>query len=281
MRIRLASVAFEQRHLTAFAEFHTALRQHVLFAADCGAQLIVFPEYVTSSLLNINNDWNAWTSAYQECLQQLATEFKIYIQGGTHLCLDKSNHWVNAAFFVNPTGAIQQQNKMHLTPVEKSPWELKVGEGLKIFHTQIGKIAILTCYDIEFPIAAQAAARAGADILLVPSFTDDRAGYYRVSLCARARCIENQLYVVQAPLIGNLESVRYFEQAFGKANIFTPCDIAFPAAGVLAEGEFNEEICVVGEIDLGLLHEIRECGSVTPIKDAKPVEHYTTHLTNF
>jgi len=270
MKFRIATVAFKQHKIATFNEFIDLLKQHIYFAADCKAKLIMFPEYFTSALLALNPDWQAWTTPLLEHLQNLARECKIYIQAGSHLTRDTgSNQFVNSAFFISPSGAIKQQDKLHLTPFEQQTGLLTRGKQLQIFNTAIGKIAILICYDIEFPQLAQLAAQAGADILLVPSYTDDRAGFYRVSLCARARCIENQLYAVQSPLIGGLSTVRNFEQAFGKACIYTPCDIDFPADGLLAESEFNEETCVVGELDLNLLHEVRENGSVTPLKEAK------------
>lgn len=283
MKIRVATVAFKQHKVAAFNEFIDIVKQHIHFAADCNAKLIMFPEYFTSALLAINPDSQTWTGLLLEYLQNFARECKMYIQAGTHLTRDEqSNAFVNRAFFISPTGEVKQQDKIHLTPFEQQSGSITRGKQLQIFNTQIGKIAILICYDVEFPYLAHQAAKAGADILLVPSYTDDRAGFYRVSLCARARCVENQVYVVQSPLIGSLTAVRYFEQAFGKACIYTPCDINFPADGILAESEFNEESCVVGDIDLGLLHEVRENGSVTPLKEAQsPDSLPVTLVSNF
>ena len=38
-------------------------------------------------------------------------------------------------------------------------------------------IAILVCYDVEFPEAARVLAEAGAQIIFVPSCTDERQGF--------------------------------------------------------------------------------------------------------
>jgi predicted amidohydrolase len=282
MKARLATVAFKQRKVGSFNEFVESVKRHIYFAADYNAKLIMFPEYFTASLLALNADWQTWTAPLLEYLQTIAQECKLYIQAGTHITRDESvNNFVNRAFFIGPNGAVKYQDKLHLTPFEIHPLQLARGKQLEIFATAIGKIAILICYDIEFPYLAQKAAQAGADILLVPSYTDDPAGFYRVSLCARARCIENQLYVVQAPLISGLNNVRNFEQAFGKACIYTPCDLQFPADGILAASEFNDEACIIGELDLGLLHEVRENGSVTPLKEAKSADNFPILVSHF
>ena len=61
---------------------------------------------------------------------------------------------------------------------------------------------IAICYDIEFPLIAHAMARAGAELILAPSCTDTIAGANRVHVGARARALENQVYVAVAPTVG-------------------------------------------------------------------------------
>ena len=60
--------------------------------------------------------------------------------------------------------------------------------------TDCGRIAILICYDIEFPEVARAHAESGTDILFVP--TGLMAPFEVVSnILVPARAYENQLYV--------------------------------------------------------------------------------------
>jgi len=279
MPTRVATVSFHQRQLNAFEDFAAAIQKHVQFAADWNVQLIVFPEYVTSSLLTLKMNWDVWTKPYCDLLNELAKKHKLYIHGGTHITKQK-NHYYNTAYFVNPKGELATQHKVHLTPYEKQMGKLHATEELKVFNTPIGKAAMLTCYDIEFPEIVRAATIAGAEIILVPSFTDDRAGFHRVRYCSQARCIENQVYVIQAPLVGGI-SVSAFEQAVGKAGIFSPCDIGFPSDGVIAEGEFNQDLCIVADIDLEKLQEIRKNGTVTTFTDKRSVSDYKTEKIKF
>ena len=49
-----------------------------------------------------------------------------------------------------------------------------------VFDTPWGRIGVAICYDVEFPEICRAAAHAGATILVVPFYTDDRQGFIRV-----------------------------------------------------------------------------------------------------
>lgn len=275
MRVRIGSVSFAHRPVASFADFAAQVRQHVRLAADAGAGLMVFPEYLTGCLLALQPDWTYWTAPYLELFRELAAAHRLYILGGTHLerapadAAAAAEGLANTAFFFAPDGQVVRQTKLHLTPVEQDPWRLAPGPGLTLLDTGVGRLAILICYDAEFPEAARAAAAAGADILLVPSWTDDRQGFWRVRYCAHARCVENQVYAVHAPLVGSVPAVRYFEQSYGKAGILAPCDLPFARDGIVADGEWNQDLCVLGEVDLALLDQVRAAGSVTPRRDLR------------
>ena len=52
-----------------------------------------------------------------------------------------------------------------------------------MFDTPHGRIAVLICYDIEFPELARNVCELGNDILFGPSCTDDREGFWLVRYC--------------------------------------------------------------------------------------------------
>jgi hypothetical protein len=60
----------------------------------------------------------------------------------------------NAAHLFTPNGQVFRQKKVHLTPTESGPYQLSRGHGLYLYHTDFGNIAILICYDVEFPEVA-------------------------------------------------------------------------------------------------------------------------------
>ena len=125
------------------------------------------------------------------------------------------------------------------------------------------------CDDVEFPELARATARAGAHILLCRSCTDDRQGFLRVRYCAHARAIENQMYVIHAPLVGSLPMVPAVSLNYGQAGFLTPSGFAFSRDGILAEGIPNQEMMVIGELNLKTIAESRESGTVLPLRDSR------------
>jgi predicted amidohydrolase len=140
-------------------------------------------------------------------------------------------------------------------------------------ETDFGRIAVTICYDVEFPELARVAAREGAYILVVPSCTDDRHGFLRVRYCAHARAIENQMYVVHAPTVGSLPMVPAVSLNYGQAAILTPSDFPFARDGILAEGVANQEMMVVGDLNLATIADSRQTGTVLPLRDS---EHSAT-----
>ncbi len=73
-----------------------------------------------------------------------------------------------------------------MTPFERD-WGISGGAPLRVFDTALGKIAVLICYDSEFPLLARALAEAGAEVILVPSCTERVSGFHRVRTGSMAR----------------------------------------------------------------------------------------------
>jgi predicted amidohydrolase len=127
---------------------------------------------------------------------------------------------------------------------------------------------VAICYDVEFAEVARAAARLDAQMVVVPSCTDDRQGYLRVRYCAQARAIENQIYVIVSSTVGSLPMVPAVSLNYGQAAILTPSDFAFARDGILAEGIPNQETMVIAELNLLTIRESRSSGTVLPLRDS-------------
>lgn len=52
-------------------------------------------------------------------------------------------------------------------------------------------------------------------------------------------------------------------------NYFAPSDFSFSRNGILAEGTINQEMMVIGELNLKAIQEGRESGPVLPLRDSK------------
>jgi len=181
---------------------------------------------------------------------------------------DGTDRVFNRSYFFDPQGHYGVQGKLHMTRFETEEWDVTADATLRIFETAFGRLAITICYDVEFPEIARAAARQGVHILVVPSCTDDRQGFWRVRYCAHARAIENQLYVIHAGTVGSLPMVPAVSLNYGQASILTPSDFAFSRDGILAEGNPNQEMMVIGELNLETICESRTTGTVLPLLDS-------------
>lgn len=278
MKFRTAAVQYRLADIAGFDDFEKQVTHYVRTSSEYGVQFVLFPEFMTTQLLSIGDGDGAalpidrlpeFTEAYLTLFQRLAREYGMYIVGGTHVVEVEGGKLRNAAHLFHPDGKIDVQHKIHLTPTEVTEWNMSPGDGLEVFQTKFGTIAMLTCYDIEFPEIVRIARAKGADVIFCPSCTDDRHGFYRVRYCCHARTIENQIYIVTTGTVGALRSVDFMRANFGQAAILAPNDIPFPPAGIIAEGVINDDMLVVGDLDLSLLEEVRKHGSVMTWRDRR------------
>ncbi|WP_157721800.1 carbon-nitrogen hydrolase family protein [Tumebacillus avium] len=274
----VGTVTYELKPLQSYEEYWQTVQMHVQSAQRQNVRLLVFPEYQTAQLLALQPVMthaeavaylDGFTEEYVTRFSQLAQENELTILGGTHI-VKEGDGYVNKAYLFYPDGRVETQNKVHTTPEERKVWDLKPGEDFAVFDTEIGKVAILTCYDIEFPETARIVADMGAEIILCPSYTDAPAGFYRVRYCAQARAVENQLFVVMSGLVGSVPGVEQIDMAYSKGAVFAPCDYPFPPDGILSEGMLNASMVTTAPIDLVRLNENRTMGNVSPYFDRKP-----------
>jgi predicted amidohydrolase len=127
----------------------------------------------------------------------------------------------------------------------------------------------LICYDVEFPELSRILADEGMVMLFVPFLTDTQNGYSRVRHCAQARAIENECYVAIAGSVGNLPNVHNMDIQYAQSAVFTPCDFAFPSNGIKAEATPNTEMILIADMDLDLLRELNQFGSVRNLRDRR------------
>jgi predicted amidohydrolase len=263
------------RPITRFSDFATQVAFFVRSAKEYGSNFVLFPEYFTTQILSYLRERAPGRAVrrlaqmapeYEGLFKQLSKESGMYIIAGTHPIIQQGELF-NAAHLFSPDGTIFRQKKVHLTPSEKGPYQMSRGHGFYVYHTDFGRIAVLVCYDVEFPEAARVQAEGGAQIIFVPSCTDERQGYCRVRYCAQARASENQVYVAIASTVGNMPEVPGMATHYGQAAILTPSDYFFARDGIAAEGTINQEQMVISDVDLALLDEQRINGTVIPLND--------------
>lgn len=237
----------------------------------------LFPEFFNAPLMAVNNhlteaeairELAKYTEEIAEKFSEFAISYNInIITGSMPEVVD--NKLYNVGYFCKRDGTMERYEKLHVTPDEARVWGMQGGRSLKVFDSDCGRIGVLICYDSEFPELSRFLADEGMDILFVPFLTDTQNGYSRVRHCAQARAIENECYVAIAGSVGNLPNVHNMDIQFAQSMVFTPCDFAFPSNGIKAEATPNTEMILIADVDIDLLRELNEHGSVRNLKDRR------------
>lgn len=287
-RLRVATSQYFIRPVETFEGFTSQAEALVATAADYQCGLVVFPEYFTVQLLTLGDikrpmrdqirDLADQQPRFVEFMSGLAKKHGIYIVGGTIPVRGEGDIVYNESFVFAPSGNYDSQGKLHMTRFETEEWKVSPRTQLKVFDAPFCRFAVAICYDAEFPELARAAARLGAQILVVPSCTDDRQGFLRVRYCAHARAIENQMYVINSCTVGSLPMVPAVHLNYGQASILTPSDFPFARDGILAEGNPNQEMLVIGELNLTTIRDTRTTGTVLPLNDSVRTAEILKHV---
>ena len=208
------------------------------------------------------------TSRIVQKFSELAISYNINVITGSMPELQDGLLY-NVGYLCRRDGTTERYEKLHVTPDEAKVWGMQGGHELKAFDTDCGKIGILICYDSEFPELSRLLADEGMDILFIPFLTDTQNGFSRVRNCAQARAIENECYVAIAGSVGNLPKVHNMDIQYAQSMVFTPCDFSFPANGIKAEATPNTEMILIADVDIDLLRELNQFGSVRNLRDRR------------
>ena len=284
--VRLSAVQYQMRRIASFDEFATQCEFFVDVASDYRSDFLLFPELFTTQLLSTIKAERPGTSArmlagfsqqYVELFRGLAIRYHINIVGGSQFELDGEKLY-NTAFLFRRDGSIDRQRKLHITSDERRWWGVQPGDGLHVFDSDRGKIAILVGYDVEFPELGRMAFDQGAQIVFAPINVDERNAYLRARYCAQARCIENPVFLVLSGCVGNLPEVEHADIHYAQSAILTPSDFYFSRDGIAAECEPNIETVIFAELDLVLLQRQRRKGTVQHWEDRRK-DLYGIHYT--
>ena len=275
--VRIGVVQFAMRTTRDLNAFFDNVEFFIDAVSGYKADFIVFPEYVNAPLMakyNENTPADAvrklaeHTHPVREFFLKKALEYNINIITGS-FPLYEENKLYNVAYLCRRDGSWETQYKLHITPSEEQDWGMVGGNGLKVFQTDAGKVAILICYDCEFPELGRILAEQGVQILFVPFATDTKNGYLRVRYCAQARAIENECYVAISGSVGNLPKVVNMDIQFAQSAVFSPSDFAFPNQAIVSESTANNETTIIADVDLDLLKTLNIRGSVRNLRQRR------------
>ena len=275
--VRLGLIQWQMRLYKDLEELMQQAEYFVDAVSGYRSDFALFPEFFNAPLMADNNhlpeseairELAKFTPVIAQKFSELAISYNINIITGS-MPEVKDDLLYNVGYLCKRDGTVERYEKLHVTPDEAKVWGLQGGNELKTFDTDCGKIGVLICYDSEFPELSRILADEGMDILFIPFLTDTQNGYSRVRHCAQARAIENECYVAIAGSVGNLPKVHNMDIQYAQSMVFTPCDFSFPANGIKAEATTNTEMILIADVDIDLLRELNQFGSVRNLRDRR------------
>jgi 5-aminopentanamidase len=141
-------------------------------AVDDGAEVVVLPELITSGYMFESPEEAAAVAlpSGHEILLEWGAEAAragIVLAGGFCERGDDGRVYNSAAVF-DPTGLRAVYRKLHLWDREKLVFS-PGSEPPPVLDTGVGRVAVIICYDLEFPELTRSVALAGTQLLLVPT----------------------------------------------------------------------------------------------------------------
>lgn len=258
--IQLASGADKAANLKHAAE-------QVAKAASSGSRLCIlpecfnspygtnfFPEYAETLLPSPPTEEQAPSF---HALSRMASENGVYLVGGSIPEYNQdTGKYHNTSLTFGPDGKLlATHRKVHLFDIDipgkitfRESDVLTPGDQITVIDLpEYGKIAVAICYDVRFPELGTIASRKGAFALIYPGAFNLTTGPMHWELLARARAVDNQIYVVMCSPARDMTAAYH---AYGHSMIVDPL------AKVLGEAE-DKEIIIEAELEGEKLDETR------------------------
>lgn len=223
-------------------------------AASKGALLVCLPEmfYHPFQIQGIGKI-AADESGTVSLLGSTAKRLGIYLCTGS-MAYRENGSVFNRSYLLDPQGKILlKYDKSHLFDVDFKGLQIREssvftpGNKLAAVETELGKIAVLICYDIRFPELLRNRKLLGIDLLLLPAVFNNITGPAHWHVMMRARAIENQIFVAA---VSQGENSKSLYKAYGHSMVVSPW------GDILAEADEKEQI-VYTECKAELIQQVR------------------------
>lgn len=173
----------------------------------------------------------------------------------------------NRIVYLNRKGQlICHYDKMHLTPFDKQYFT--EGSNYLLLKTELGTLGFLICWDLCFPEVSNLYKRHGADILLAPAAWESPFEK-QYEVMARARAIENGMYVVTANQIGTTSN-NYF---FGGSMIVNR------SGGIIGRTMGSCNSYIICQIDIKNNHSSKKTSLTVPCFERRVETYNDSYLT--
>ena len=233
--------AFIREAAMVGAQFVATPENTCLMAPDGGAKIEkTFPEKEDPAL---------------PIFRSLAAELNIVLLIGSLAIKISETKTANRSYLIGTDGnVIARYDKIHLFDVQLPSGEtyresntVEAGDRAVVAALPWGKVGMSVCYDLRFPNLYRELAKAGADILTVPSAFTVTTGRAHWHLLVRSRAVENGCFVL-APAQGGAHANG--RKTYGHSLIVSPW------GEILAEGGTEPGI-ITADVDLEEISAVR------------------------
>jgi predicted amidohydrolase len=243
----------------ALAQVEPLIRQ----AAAGGAKLVLTPECTNLMQQNRALRRGAIVGQGQDpvvlALSDLARELGIWLLiGSAIVSLDDADdaRAANRSLLVSLEGVVTATyDKLHVYDVDLPTGErhresetIRPGERAVVADTPFGRLGLTICYDVRFPHLFRALARAGAQMISVPTAFTVPTGIAHWEVLLRARAIETGCFVLAPAQGGAHEDGR---KTYGHSLVVAPW------GEVIAKLENDEPGVLFAKLDLDQVEKAR------------------------
>jgi len=211
MRYKVAAVQYEPR-FGEKAYNVAALLELTARAAAGGVRLAVLPEMAFTGYCFADRDEVAPLAEVVpggptvEAFAQLSAAHGIYVVLNLPEVEPSTGAFYNTSVLVGPEGYVGKYRKTHVYR-DETRWARDGDLGIPVFETELGRIGLIICMDLDFVEPARIAALAGADVIACPTnWSGSRASW-------QARGLENGVYVVCSNRCGEERGSTFCGQA--------------------------------------------------------------------
>jgi predicted amidohydrolase len=120
-------------------------------------------------------------------LGEHARKHRLYVVAGLYERDGKAIY--NTSVLLDRDGQLAGRYRKVCLPREEIDGGITPGKDYPVFDTDFGRVGMMICWDVHFPEVARELAARGAEVILLPIWGGNET-------LARARAIENQLYLV-------------------------------------------------------------------------------------
>lgn len=173
-------------------------------AKEFGASMLFLPEYSMFYAKMNRRSRNVQAAEtldgpFVSALSQMARQYGLWITAGMYERTDRLPYNTVVVMAADGTlRGVHRKQRLYDAFGYRESDECRAGERpFQPVDTPVGRLGLITCYELRFPALAAAQKQAGAEVLLVPAGWTDGANkvlHWRTLLCARA--IENSIPVL-------------------------------------------------------------------------------------